>query len=57
MGDREGVDTLMRELSRLKDTVKSELESISRELGVESRECESMRAKYDHLWNRGHPHR
>ncbi|KAI9567770.1 BRO1-like domain-containing protein [Boletus coccyginus] len=50
MEDQEGVGTLMRELSRLKDAVKSELESISRELEVESRECESMRVKYDHLW-------
>ena len=50
MEDREGVDALMRELSRLKDAVKSELVSTSRELEVESRECESMRVKYDHLW-------
>lgn len=48
--DRESVDALIRELSRLKDAVKSELESVSRELEVESRECESMRVKYDHLW-------
>ena len=50
MQDRESVDALVRELSRLKDAVKSELDSISRELDVESRECESMRVKYDHLW-------
>ena len=50
MEDQEGVNALMRELSRLKDAVKSELQSISRELEVESRECESMRVKYDHLW-------
>ncbi|KAF8452576.1 BRO1-domain-containing protein [Boletus edulis BED1] len=50
MEDRESVDALTRELSRLKDAVKSELESISRELDGESRECESMRVKYDHLW-------
>ena len=30
--------------------MKSELESISRDLDVESRECEMMRVKYDHLW-------
>ncbi|KAN0094608.1 BRO1-like domain containing protein [Tylopilus felleus] len=48
--DRESVDALIRELSRLKDAVKSELESVSRELEVESRECESMRVKCDHLW-------
>ena len=50
MQDRESADALVRELSRLKDAVKSELDSISRELDVESRECESMRVKYDHLW-------
>lgn len=50
MEDREGVDALMRELTRLKDAVKSELESVSRDLDVESRECEAMRVKYDHLW-------
>ena len=50
MQDRESVDALVRELSRLKDAVKSELDSISRQLDVESRECESMRVKYDHLW-------
>ena len=50
MEDRESVDALVRELSRLKDTVKSELESVSRDLDVESRECEAMRVKYDHLW-------
>lgn len=50
MEDRESIDALMRELSRLKDTVKTELESMSRDLDVESRECEAMRVKYDHLW-------
>lgn len=50
MEDQESVDALMCELSRLKDAVKSELESISRDLDVESRECETMRVKYDHLW-------
>ncbi|KAF8558686.1 BRO1-domain-containing protein [Imleria badia] len=50
MEDRESVEALVRELSRLKEAVKSELESISRELEIESRECESMRVKYDHLW-------
>ncbi|KAH0831222.1 BRO1-domain-containing protein [Lanmaoa asiatica] len=50
MEDQESVDALVRELTRLKGTVKSELESISRDLDVESRECESMRVKYDHLW-------
>ncbi|KIJ16426.1 hypothetical protein PAXINDRAFT_113542 [Paxillus involutus ATCC 200175] len=51
MEDRESVDTLMREMTRLKDAVKSELGGISRDLEVESGECESMRVKYDHLWS------
>ncbi|KAF9224881.1 BRO1-domain-containing protein [Gyrodon lividus] len=50
MEDRESVDALMREMAHLKDAVKSEFESISRDLDVESRECETMRVKYDHLW-------
>ena len=50
MEDRESVDALIRELSRIKDAAKSELESSSRDLDVESRECEMMRVKYDHLW-------
>ncbi|KAH7928878.1 BRO1-domain-containing protein [Leucogyrophana mollusca] len=48
--DREGVEALMRELNRLKDSVKGELDSISRELEIETRDCEAMRVKYDHLW-------
>jgi hypothetical protein len=50
MQDRESVDALVRELSRLRDAVKSELDAISRQLEAESRECESMRVNYDHLW-------
>ncbi|KAI6165306.1 BRO1-like domain-containing protein [Pisolithus thermaeus] len=48
--DRESVDTLMRELARLKENVRGELEDTSRELEAESHECEAMRIKYDHLW-------
>ncbi|KAH9925050.1 BRO1-domain-containing protein [Epithele typhae] len=50
MEGREGVDSIMVELTRLKDSVKRELEGISRDLDAESRECEAMRVKYDHLW-------
>ena len=47
---REGVETLLRELARLKEGVRSELDGISRELEAESHECEAMRIKYDHIW-------
>lgn len=50
MEERESVESIISELSRMKDTVKHELETISHDLDVESRECESMRVKYDHLW-------
>lgn len=50
MEERESVESIISELSRMKDTVKHELETISRDLDAESRECESMRVKYDHLW-------
>lgn len=48
--EREPVEGLMAELTRLKDTVQKELDSISRDLEIESRDCEAMRVKYDHLW-------
>ena len=48
--EREPVDGLMAELNRLKDTVRQELDSINRDLEIESRDCEAMRVKYDHLW-------
>ncbi|KAG1769793.1 BRO1-like domain-containing protein [Suillus occidentalis] len=50
MEDREGIDTLLQQMARLKEAVKAELDGISRDLDVESRECETMRVKYDHLW-------
>ncbi|OAX42241.1 BRO1-domain-containing protein [Rhizopogon vinicolor AM-OR11-026] len=50
MEDREGIETLLREMARLKETVKAELDGISTDLDAESRECETMRVKYDHLW-------
>ncbi|KAI0366555.1 BRO1-domain-containing protein [Pilatotrama ljubarskyi] len=50
MEEREGVEGIVSELVRMKDTVKRELEGISRDLDAESRACEAMRVKYDHLW-------
>ncbi|KAF9484066.1 BRO1-domain-containing protein [Pholiota conissans] len=48
--DRDGVDGLMRALNNLKGNVHQDLDSISRDLDQESRECETMRVKYEHLW-------
>lgn len=48
--DRDGVDGLMRELNKLKVNVHNDLESISRDLEIESKDCEMMRVKYEHLW-------
>ncbi|KAJ8700569.1 bck1-like resistance to osmotic shock [Pleurotus ostreatus] len=48
--DREGVEGLMAELQRKKDAVRQVLETISRDLDVENRDCEMMRVKYGHEW-------
>ncbi|KZT26165.1 BRO1-domain-containing protein [Neolentinus lepideus HHB14362 ss-1] len=50
MEDREPVEGLMRDLNKLKDSVKRELEVTSRDLEIESKDCEMMRVKYEHLW-------
>lgn len=50
MEERESVDSIMSELTRMKDVVRRELDGVSRDLDAESRECEAMRVKYDHLW-------
>ncbi|TFY59565.1 hypothetical protein EVJ58_g5699 [Rhodofomes roseus] len=50
MEERESVERLMVQLTKLKETVKGELDGISRELETESRDCEAMRVKYEHLW-------
>jgi len=50
MEEREGVERLMKRLNDLKESVRGELENISAELDNESRECEMMRVKYEHLW-------
>ncbi|KAH9474563.1 Vacuolar protein-sorting protein BRO1 [Psilocybe cubensis] len=49
--DRDGVDGLMRALNSLKGNVHHDLEAISRDLDAESKECEVMRVKYEHLWS------
>lgn len=48
--EREGVEGLMAELNRLKENVQKELDSVTRDLEIESRDCEAMRVKYDHLF-------
>lgn len=48
--EREGVERLMAELTKLKDGVRGDLEGASRELDLELKECEAMRVKYEHLW-------
>ena len=50
MEQREPVEGLLAELNRLKTNVQNELETVGRDLDAESRECEAMRVKYDHLW-------
>ncbi|TBU47194.1 BRO1-domain-containing protein [Dichomitus squalens] len=50
MEEREGVEGIIAELTRMKDVVRRELDGVNRDLDKESRECEAMRVKYDHLW-------
>ena len=45
--EREPVDPLLSKLASLKVQVQTELDSVSRELEVESKDCEAMRVKYD----------
>lgn len=51
--DRDGVDGLMRALNNLKANVQRELDIISRDLDIETKDCEMMRVKYEHLWTQG----
>ncbi|KAI0290743.1 BRO1-domain-containing protein [Multifurca ochricompacta] len=46
--EREGVDTLLKRLRELKESVRIELDSSARDLDIESQDCEAMRVKYDH---------
>ncbi|KAI5116512.1 hypothetical protein M0805_001867 [Coniferiporia weirii] len=48
--EREPVTRLLKELTRLRDTVRSDLDGVQRELEIESRDCEAMRVKYEHLF-------
>ncbi|PFH50866.1 hypothetical protein AMATHDRAFT_3599 [Amanita thiersii Skay4041] len=48
--EREGVAGLMGQLQTLKGDVQRNLDAINRDLEVESRDCEMMRVKYEHLW-------
>ncbi|KAF8524228.1 BRO1-like domain-containing protein [Gautieria morchelliformis] len=47
---KESVDGLLRQLDRLKTNVRSELDSIGRDLEIESKDCEAGRLKYEHNW-------
>jgi hypothetical protein len=48
--ERDGVDSIMMELTRLEENVSRHLNGIERELEVESRECEAMRVNCQQLW-------
>ncbi|KAI0064473.1 BRO1-domain-containing protein [Artomyces pyxidatus] len=48
--EREGVDALLEKLGTVKDGVRSELDEVGRDLEIESRDCEAMRVKFDHLF-------
>jgi hypothetical protein len=54
MEERDGVDIVMMELTRLKENATRDLKGIERELEIESGECEAMRAKYRQLWTQDH---
>ena len=45
--EREPVDRLLSQLASLKAKVQAELDGVSRELEIESRDCETMRVKYE----------
>lgn len=45
--EREPVDRLLSQLTSLKAEVQTELDGVSRDLEIESRDCEAMRVKYD----------
>ncbi|EJD01878.1 BRO1-domain-containing protein [Fomitiporia mediterranea MF3/22] len=48
--EREPVTRLLSDLSRLRDVVHSDIDSAQRELEVETRDCEAMRVKYEHMF-------
>jgi len=45
--EREPVDRLLSQLATLKASVQAELDGVSRDLEIESKDCETMRVKYD----------
>ena len=45
--EREPVDRLLSQLASLKANVQVELDGVSRDLEIESKDCEAMRVKYD----------
>jgi BRO1-like domain/ALIX V-shaped domain binding to HIV len=47
---REGVEALLKRLGEMKESVREELDSITRDLDAESQDCEAMRVKYGHLF-------
>ncbi|KAJ7103785.1 BRO1-like domain-containing protein [Mycena epipterygia] len=50
---RESVGSLFSQLEKLKGALRNELDpgsGIARELDAESRDCEMMRVRYEHLW-------
>lgn len=47
---QESTPALLSQLSTKRDTVRRDLDSILRDLELESRECESMRVRYGHRW-------
>lgn len=50
MEERESVESVLSRLNELKDGVEKALDEVSGELEIESKECEIMRVKYEHLW-------
>ncbi|KAL1691231.1 BRO1-like domain-containing protein [Schizophyllum commune] len=48
--EREGVEAVLANLARLKENVQRELDTASRDLEIESKDCEMLRVKYDHKW-------
>lgn len=48
--ESESTVSILGQLDRLKVNVREELDSVSRDLEIESRDCEAGRLKYEHLW-------
>jgi hypothetical protein len=50
MEDREPVERLLAQLNSLKEKVGGELHASSRDLEIESKDCEALRLVHEHLW-------